>query len=53
MKILSKYGIEIPKGEVADSPEMVRMITDQLGESLVGQLKVVDMYKELSLKSLH
>ena len=36
MKILKEFGLEVPRGEVAETVEQARVITVGFGESLVA-----------------
>lgn len=35
MEILKRFGLEVPRGEVAETVEQARVISDKLGGSLV------------------
>jgi succinyl-CoA synthetase beta subunit len=39
-QILSKFGVQIPKGEVADTPEKARQISQQIGPRVVLKAQV-------------
>ena len=43
MEILKEFGLDVPRGEVAETVEEARAITDRFGESLTAYIRMCEL----------